>query len=181
MTLDNNSLAKIFEGYDEKISDSSKALEVIMTNIVNHFSKNTDAVITERIVRNYIETTWEPTVWAYLCNLTEQKANIHDWRTFLVFIVDNKVNGNRISRTNPTRDSKELCEINACETEPTEWDHVLPHSWGGPNESWNYKHLCQLHNRMKASSLSMFTRLVRDDPDYGQSFVEWIKGLNLEN
>ena len=181
MTFDNSSLAKIFEGYDEKISDSSKALEVIMTNIVNHFSKNTEAGITEIIVQNYIETTWEPTVWAYLCNLTEPQASKVNWNGFFVHIVNNKVKGNRIGRTTPTHDSKESCEINACDTEPIEWDHVLPHSWGGPNCSWNYKHLCQLHNRMKGSSLSMFTRLVRDDLDYGQSFVEWIKVLNLGN
>jgi len=181
MTFDKNSLAKIFEDYAETISDSSRALEVIMTNVVNYFSKNKDVEVTGSIVYDYITTTWGATVWGYLTYLTEQNANMPDWRTFLVFIVNNKVNGNRSSRTNPTCDSKDLCEINACETEPTEWDHVLPHSWGGPNEPWNYKHLCQLHNRMKGSSLSMFTRLVRDDPDYGQSFAEWIKVLNVGN
>ena len=82
--------------------------------------------------------------------------------------------GSRNGRKTPKLDPKKLtCQHDECRMDAEEWDHIFPHSWGGPNEDWNFQALCKLHNRMKSSSLSSFTNKLHGDETYKIEFKNW--------
>ena len=158
---------------------SSKALEIIMTNLANYFSREEyEDNFTIAVMSQYMADTWTARIWLELVRFTEEvPASAVEWQAFFYHCITHQVFGRRLPRNAPSLTSERECQIFGCDETPEEWDHVLPHSWGGPNETWNFKHLCKRHNRMKSSSLSMFTRLVRDEHEYKGSFIDWIKNI----
>ena len=75
-------------------------------------------------------------------------------------------------RTIPVPVDKE-CEHPRCHLPAEECDHILPHSWGGPNEEWNFQFLCKPHNRVKGSTLQSFAHKLHSDEGYQNAFAEW--------
>lgn len=158
-------------------SSKSKAFECLIVSLVNHFQYY--EATNSRLIRDFLSDTWTPRIWQALVNSPncdqEKQISWENWLALLTHIITKRVYQNNRPRRIDLEDESQ-CKIEGCLVKPEEWDHIWPHSFGGPNEEWNYMHLCKLHNRMKSSSLQMFSYLLLEDENYYSSFYDWIIG-----
>ena len=171
-------MVSLGELYDERLragivprDPSSDALKHMMISILNHFQyKETNA----DGIEEFIIDIWSEKVKNAISTASYETISWKYWKSFFYYVLSSSKRNDKLRANRPEMEPKELCEYSNCEHVAEEWDHILPHFWGGPSKEWNYKHLCRLHNRMKGSSLSMFVRMVKQDKDYFTSFYQWI-------
>lgn len=149
----------------------SKALECLLVGLVNNL-KDRDS-ITPTEVESYLIDTWTTSIRYAVSSLTKPMIPWDAWVKVFHHIAGYRIYENR--RLNrPELEAKSVCNVPDCAALPEEWDHIWPFSWGGPNEDWNYMHLCKIHNRMKSSSLMWFTFNLIEDEEYAVRFSQWV-------
>lgn len=165
-----------FRGDLQPLSSSqSQAFECLVVGLVNHFQYS--EFITPILINDFLRETWTPAISMALVNSPtcddDKRISWNNWKAFFTYMIRKRLYDN--SRANRIDlEDEETCEVEGCFETPNEWDHIWPHSFGGPNEKWNYMHMCKLHNRMKSSSLQMFSYLLLEDENYYSSFYYWL-------
>ena len=147
----------------------AKYLESVMINLGSRFRnglnyREFDWSLDSEELKEYVSN---PVGWSFLLRTTNRMA---EW--FLKYSIGNYLGEITQTRNTPEPED-EPCQMPDCSNPGTEWDHILPHSWGGPNENWNFQLLCQTHNRLKSSSLTSFARKLHTEEDFHIEFKSW--------
>ncbi|MDB2367277.1 HNH endonuclease [Candidatus Poseidoniales archaeon] len=164
--------SEIFGSSLPTIPPNAKALECLLVGLINGL-KEKEAIKKNEVAAFLIEV-WGSKLPMALLELNRfQPIPWPQWQNVFHYIAEHKIYDNS-REARPEMDGKTQCEIPDCTFTPEEWDHIWPFSWGGPNEEWNYMHLCRTHNRMKSSSLMWFTLSLVIREDYYSRFKQWV-------
>jgi len=147
----------------------AKYLESIMINLGSRFRndlnyRDFEWAFESKELMEYCQIS---TGWYYLLC-----TNLETGIWFLKYSIGNYLGEIKTNRKTP-KSKRGPCQMQDCNSRGTEWDHILPHSWGGPNEEWNFQLLCGTHNRLKSSSLTSFARKLHTDGDFQEKFNAW--------
>ena len=156
---------------DVELPPFARYLESVMINLGSRFKNDLD----------YESFKWSPeneglkaycnlpAGWSFLLKINNPQAM---W--FLKHSLGNYLGIITHTRRRPGPEEK-VCDVPDCETQGSEWDHILPHSWGGPNKLWNFQLLCKTHNQLKSSSLTSFARKLHTDESFQREFELWCR------
>ena len=148
----------------------SKALECLLVGLVNHLKDRESIKPTE--VESYLIEAWTASIRLAVSSLTKPMISWDAWVKIFHHIAEHRIYSATRARR-PDMDGEEKCQVPDCDAPPEEWDHIWPFSWGGPDQEWNFMHLCKIHNRMKSSSLMWFTFNLVNNQEYVDRFCQW--------
>ena len=161
-------VAKLVEESVVEMSSFSHYVELILLNLGCYFREEPEHLSSklDELLYVFVENPY------YYPHLFPQ-LDVVKSKSFIKYVLTSFIGRARSGRrTIPVPDGKE-CEHPRCHLPAEECDHILPHSWGGPNEEWNFQFLCKPHNRVKGSTLQSFAHKLHSDKDYENAFVNW--------
>lgn len=153
-----------------EMSSLSRYVELILLNLGCYFREEPQNLSTklEELLQDFVSNPYH---YPYLFPQLDAVKSISFIKHVLTSFTRKARNGRN---TDPVPDGKE-CEHPRCRVLAEECDHILPYSWGGPNEEWNFQFLCRAHNRVKGSTLQSFAHRLHSDKDYQNAFADWWK------
>lgn len=163
-------LARLVEESVVEMSDFSRYVELILLNLGCYFREEPEHLSSklDELLCDFVEN---PYYYPYLF----PQLDVVKSKSFIKYVLTSFIGRARSGRdTDPVPEDKE-CEHPKCRVRAEECDHILPYSWGGPNEEWNYQFLCRTHNRVKGSTLQSFAHKLHSDKDYENAFADWWK------